>query len=43
MGEGESRMVGMEMKDRLRLKPKRNVVWSRFRTWRVAKESMVDR
>jgi len=35
-------MVGMEMKDRLRLKPRRKVVWRRFRTWRVAKENMAN-
>jgi hypothetical protein len=42
MGEGESPMVGMEMKERLKFRPRRKVVWTRLTSWRVSKEGMVE-
>jgi hypothetical protein len=41
IGEGESKIVGIEMKDRLRLKPKRKVVWNKLKTCVAARETML--
>lgn len=40
MGDGESKIVGIEMNDKLRLKPKRKVVWNKLKTCAVARETM---
>jgi hypothetical protein len=40
-GEGERPIVEMDMKGRLKFRPRRKVVWSRFTSWRVSKEGMV--